>query len=135
MFTKLALSSSSNTYATLTAAPAAEVDNEIPKPSSSWNADLTSESNPELSSVAPLTTPATEPGLSATDMSPTTIVAPPVENVMDSPPPAAPVPAPSTSTVIDRPVEIEIPLAVVVDKPKSTELPIEMLPSPVVSLI
>jgi hypothetical protein len=66
VFTKLALSSSSNTYATLTAAPAAEVANDTPKPSSSWNSDLTSESNAELSPVVPLTTPATEPGLSAT---------------------------------------------------------------------
>ena len=134
MFTKLASSSSSNTYATLTAAPAAEVANDIPKPSSSWNSDLTSEFNPELSPVVPLTTPATEPGLSATDMSPTTRVAPPVAKVMDSPPAEVAVPAPSAVTVIDRPDEIVIPLAVVVDKPKVTALPIEILPSPVVSL-
>jgi hypothetical protein len=67
-------------------------------------------------------------------MSPTTIVAPPVAKVKDCPPPDVAPFSEVTETVIDRPVEIVTPLAVVVDKPKSTLLPVTTLPSPVVSL-
>ena len=80
VFTKLSLSSS-KMYETLIEAPAADVDNDTPIPSSSSNPSATSESKPATSSVEPLITPATEPGVSAISMSPTTIVAPPDANV------------------------------------------------------
>ena len=124
-----------NTVAADTVAAPTLVDKLIPVPSSSSNPIATSESIlVPASKVASPATPPTEPGVSATEMSPATIVAPPVANVKDCPPPVdAPFSA-ETETVIDKPVEIVIPLAVVVERPKSTLPPVMICPSPVVSL-